>query len=331
MTTSISVILPVFNAASKLHASIDSVLNQTFCDFELIIVDDGSVDDSLSVIELFKDSRIRVLRLDKNHGLIYALNIAINLAIGKYLVRMDADDVCASNRFDVLFSFMEKNSSVDVCGSYVTRFSDESVGKLMSYPISDVAIKAEMVFGSPLAHPAVIMRRSALVRYLPLYEEFKHAEDYALWVKLSDFVEFSNVPISLLYYRIHDSSVSKKHSSVQKRSRLSVWKSILSKMECSSSDSDLETHSWLSDVKQGLNLAHIQKLQRWILMLKRANSSSGYSDEREFEKVIAKRWCRLILKANIRKVDKIRLIASSKYSVPMLIGFPFLVSIIFQN
>lgn len=203
----ISVILPVYNGADFLAQAIESILNQTHSDFELIIIDDGSTDESLKVINLYaaKDERIVVIGRD-NKGLVATLNEGIKVARGAWIARMDADDISLPKRFETQLLELE-NKHADICGSWVRRFGgfDNRVVKL---PQTEEAIKMEMLFGTPLAHPTVMVRAEVL-KANPYNANFSNAEDYDLWARLIESgYKLVNVQEVLLHYRVHGMQVS---------------------------------------------------------------------------------------------------------------------------
>lgn len=208
----ISVILPVFNAQNYIKESIKSILNQDFKDFELIIVDDGSTDDSLSVIKSFNDSRIRLISRD-NKGLVKSLNEAIEAAKGEYIARMDADDISMPDRLSKTLAYMQQNS-LDLCGSFITKFHSNGGGydsceheKLTKHYTKDANIKVALCYSNPLSHPS-IMAKASVLKQNPYPNE--KAEDLALWCALAQKgIKIANIPQSLLKYRIHQEQITK--------------------------------------------------------------------------------------------------------------------------
>ncbi len=204
----ISVVMSVYNAERFLKEAIDSILAQTFEDFEFIIIDDGSADSSKAIILSYKDSRIRLIVNPENKGLAYSLNTGLTAARGKYIVRMDADDIALPYRLERQSEFMESNRRVGVCGSYVMCIDENgSKRQVVAYPATDTGIRAFAFFQSPFCHPAVIIRRQTLENYRLSYPaEYYCAEDYGLWVDLLRHSQVANIPEVLLYYRKHGKS-----------------------------------------------------------------------------------------------------------------------------
>jgi len=197
----ISVILPVYNGEKYLREAVSSILNQTFNDFEFIIVNDASSDNSHTIIQSYTDDRIIYLQNSENQGLVGALNRGIRLSTGKYIARMDQDDIAMPERFKRQFEFMESHPGFIICGTQVEVF--EGPGKL-SYPLYDEECRIELIFAPPFAHPTVMILSSVLKNNNIFYrEKFKDAEDYGLWTEISLYGKMANLPFIGLLYRRH--------------------------------------------------------------------------------------------------------------------------------
>lgn len=216
----ISVIMSVFNEPVEwVSQSIESILGQTFRDFEFIIVNDNPTrKENVSLLDSFAlhDNRIRVFHNQVNLGLPASLNKAINQAQGKYIARMDADDVSLSNRFQFQYDFLEKNLEYGICGTYARQLDENSkVGKKIRLAQTNDELKARLLFYSPFMHPAIMVRKGLLFR-LKYDENFRVAQDVELWLRMSRETKFYNIPKILLYYRVHSSnSIKREHTDVQ--------------------------------------------------------------------------------------------------------------------
>lgn len=210
----ISVVLPVYNGEKYLSEAINSILEQTIADFELIIINDGSTDGSLAIIEKYQqsDTRIRVISRE-NKGLVNTLNESIEIARGEMLARMDQDDIALPYRFERQLNWLTQTEA-DICGSWVQRFGSKDKRIVRSHQ-SDEAIKIEMLFASPFAHPTVMMRTS-LIKELRYEKAWEKAEDYDLWVRAAQAgLKMTNVQEVLLLYRVHESQISTSNSKEQ--------------------------------------------------------------------------------------------------------------------
>ena len=205
----ISVVLAVYNGELYLKEAIDSILSQTYKDFEFIIINDGSKDSTAEIILGYNDPRIVYIDNEVNKGLVYSLNVGLSKSRGKYIARMDADDIALPQRLQTQFDFMEANPEVGISGTYVEEifFEKPDIRKTQKFPEKDSEIKAFTFFQAPFCHPTVMMRKDLLEEKKLLYpKEYYRAEDYALWVELLEHTQAYNIPSVLLQYRKHETS-----------------------------------------------------------------------------------------------------------------------------
>lgn len=209
----ISVIMPCFNRQNYIVQAIESILNQTYVEFEFIIIDDCSKDNTFEIVQKYAevDKRIKALRNDKNMGIVYTLNRGLKEAKGKYITRMDDDDISLPQRFEKQVEFMEKNEDIVVCGSYVEVFDDNDKIYFPLMRESEPEILALMMnFGNPMGHSNIILRKDFLDAHRLSYEQdYKDAEDYYLWTQiLVKGGKIANVPEILVKYRSHGGKIS---------------------------------------------------------------------------------------------------------------------------
>jgi len=199
----ISVLLPAFNAEKYIELAIQSILNQTYSNFELIILNDGSSDRTEEIIKSFKDTRVIYIKNEQNIGLVNTLNKGLSLAKGKYIARMDADDISYIYRFSKQHSFLENNPSYIICSSSRKDFNDSNNRDHISYmPVSDSAIRISSIFSPPFTHPAVMFRKDVILKNNLFYDEnFKYSEDYEFWIRLLEYGKGYNFKEVLLAYR----------------------------------------------------------------------------------------------------------------------------------
>jgi glycosyltransferase involved in cell wall biosynthesis len=206
--------MPFYNAGNFLRTSIESVLNQTFDDFEFLILDDGSTDGSANIVKEYYDTRINLVRLE--HDFINTLNRGLELAKSKYIARMDADDVMTKSRLHRQFCFMEQHLEIDACGSWIQTFGDAC--RKVECLVSHEEIVNFMIKANPMAHPAMILRQSTLQTHRLRYDgKYEYAEDFKLWLEIAKIGRLANIPEILLHYRCSDEQVS-----VRKKDRQSV-------------------------------------------------------------------------------------------------------------
>ena len=207
----ISVLMPVYNSELYLEDAVQSILDQTYKNFEFIIIDDGSVDNSLAILESFKDNRIKLVKKKNNTGYTSLLNESINYAKYDYLARMDSDDVSNKDRLLKQFKFLEKNKDYSVVGSNIRLINTK--GEFIrngKYPETDEQIKSNLSNFSTFAHPACLIRKKKLIDIGGYRTIFEPSEDYDLWTRLALNSKMYNIQEYLLDYRVHGKSVSSK-------------------------------------------------------------------------------------------------------------------------
>ena len=205
----LSVVMPVYNAGEYLQEAIDSVLNQSYKDFEFIIINDGSVDNSESIILNYGDKRIRYISNEFNRGIVYSLNKAVESSNGHYIARMDQDDIAHKKRFEFQLKAFDDNFNLIVCGTWYTSIYKNRFLNNNRLPVNDGQIKAQLLFGNPICHPSVMFRKKIWTDHLGYSEEDINCEDFGLWSRAAVSGEFYNLPMFLLKYRIHDTNMSK--------------------------------------------------------------------------------------------------------------------------
>ena len=214
----ISVILPVYNAEKYVREAVESVLAQTFSNFELIVINDGSTDGSGAVLRELAARDTRIVLVDRsNGGLVSALNEGINLARADLIARMDADDIAMPERFSEQYRRMSEAPHLGAVGSFILLIdADGEIVRQGHYPVSEGDVENFLEAGCPFAHPTVMMRKEAVVAAGGYRRAFSHAEDYDLWLRIHELgYALSNIPKPLLKYRVHDTNVSLVHREQQ--------------------------------------------------------------------------------------------------------------------
>ena len=223
----VTIIMAVHNEpVGYLRESISSILNQTYQNFEFIIVDDASADlDTVEFLNGLVDSRIEIIRNQHNLGLTASLNKALDMSSGDFIARMDADDISRLDRISMQVNFLNRNSSVTLCGSNVrllnsTRSIRPFISRLLNrniikYPGSDNLIRSCLFVQNPICHPSVMWRCTALTKYLRYNDSYKKAQDYSFWVENSEFFTFANIQDTLLTYRVSSRQISSRSKKEQ--------------------------------------------------------------------------------------------------------------------
>lgn len=214
----ISVIMPVYNSEKYLKESIESILNQTYKNLEFIIIDDGSTDNSLKIIQEYKlvDNRIKVITRE-NKGLIFSLNEGIALANGQYIARMDSDDISLSRRLEKQIRFLDERKDIDIVATHISAFGDasleikEQIERRYNLFINESNMEIKIFDDIPICHPSVMMRKSVLEQLQGYSNKYPCAEDYDLWMRaLKQDFKLTTISEKLTKYRLHDNSKSFK-------------------------------------------------------------------------------------------------------------------------
>jgi len=206
----ISVIMSVYNGMPHLPEAIESILNQSFPDFELIIVNDCSSDNSLKVIKSFTDKRIKIIENVTNIGLTKSLNKALKTAKGGYIARMDADDISLPKRFQKQIAFFNDNPKYALLGTWAKIWKNNiPSGRFHKHPQDSQILRFILLFNNPFVHSSVMFRKSAIDQIGLYNPDFKYAQDYELWSRFCLKYAISNIPEVLHIYREIPSSVSR--------------------------------------------------------------------------------------------------------------------------
>jgi glycosyltransferase involved in cell wall biosynthesis len=206
----VSVIIPCFNAGKFLEEAVRSVMQQTYSNIEIIIVNDCSTDDSPAIIAQLQKEDVRIILFNnlENLGISKTLNKAIENSRGKYIARMDADDICFPGRIEKQVNFLEQNPDIAICGGNFIKIDEQGnkTGKVI-FPTGNKILKAELLFYCPFAHPAMMLRKTVL-ETVGGYKDLAPAEDYELWLRIAEKFNVENLSDYLIYYRVHSSSIS---------------------------------------------------------------------------------------------------------------------------
>jgi len=278
----ISVLLPVYNAEKYIEQAIQSILNQTFPNFELIIINDGSTDNSLNIIKSITDSRILIIN-QENKGLISTLNHGIDISKGEYIARMDADDIALPERFEAQLKLFIQNDNLGLCGTSTMNFGAINNQKTRSN--NDQFLKSYLLFGPPFAHPSIMIKRSILIQNNIRYDEnFTHCEDFAMWSAMQSFCEFSNVEGVLLKYRVHPEQITNQHSDTVLDAHFIICNKNLASLQLAIQEDDFLAYIAKKKHKDGLR----PLLEIYVSIID-TNSTYQKFDDEQLLKVISEK------------------------------------------
>lgn len=294
----ISVVMPTYNTpVGILKEATESILGQTFRDFEFIIVDDGSTNDPRSYLEGLADERIRLIRNPENIGITKSLNIGFSAARGKYIARMDADDISLPERLEKQLAFMERHPDVIVCGSAVRDFGAvDRVAKVRRTNVDMERYRIAALFGNPGPyHPTAFFNRELLLRHGLKYDEkLVYAQDYGLWVQIGRCGRVCNLKDVLLLRRVHANQISGARRESQIRCDQMTQRKLLEALLGEVTEEELTRHyRWSAGVLA--DAVFDGDASAWYRRLIAANDGRGVYDRRKLRRYVYGRILRRLI------------------------------------
>jgi len=292
----VTVLLPVYNGEKYLQETMQSILGQTYTDFEFLIVDDGSTDNSPKIVQSFQDPRIRIMENPERLKLSGALNRGIKEAKGKYIARMDADDIALPLRLQRQVEYMEQHPDIGMCGTAIEIFGNVKTRKDI-YPRTAEEIKAYALFDCPFCHPTVMMRRDLLLKHDLWYDgSYYPTEDYELWARAVGLFPTVNLDEVLLRYRVHDSSMTGSDWDAMDKQAARIIRRLLDKLEIQYSDEELELHRNIGRGRScQCSFVELEQADSWLQILLDVNKKQKEYQEQALSGMLSLVWYRLCL------------------------------------
>ncbi|SFL68888.1 glycosyltransferase family 2 protein [Pelosinus propionicus] len=273
----VTVLMPVYNGSRYLREAMDSITRQTFYDFEFLIINDGSADHSKDIITSYKDGRIRLIENEKNIGISASLNKGIAFARGRYIARMDGDDISMPERLYKQVLFMESHPQIGVCGSWVKTIGEWYQGQLWELSTEPEQIKCQLLFTTSLSHPSVLIRREVLKNTGLSYNgRYKYAQDYKLWMELAKTTLLANIPEALVQYRFNDNQVSTRYHREQMQEVDSIRLEQLYALGIAPTLAELEIHRRIASNAVFENEVFLQMADTWLKKIEERNQIVEY-------------------------------------------------------
>ena len=285
---SISVIMATYNTEIRyLKEAVESILGQTFRDFEFLIIDDGTDNGSESYLDEITDKRVRIIHNPSNMGITKSLNVGLREAKGKYIARMDADDVSKPTRFEKQFAYMEMNPDVVVCGTRSGSLSDiknYNYGKPEKKCEDRDSYRVKLLFMNPgPIHPSTMIRREVLLENNIFYnEELVHSQDYGLWETLIRFGKIHTLDESLIYRRKHSKQITSTRRDIQIKCDKMTQRKLLTELLGEVTDEELDLH-YTHSTGYYKDAELTPDVERWYDRLTEANRSKGIYDQKKLE------------------------------------------------
>jgi glycosyltransferase involved in cell wall biosynthesis len=316
----------VHNGEEFLREAVQSILDQTYTDFEFIIINDASSDQTTSILLSYNDPRIKIVDNETNIGLTRSLNKGLRLATGEFVARMDADDISYPGRFAKQVEFLDRNRDITLCGTWVEFNGIKSAEP--GYPVGTEEIKVASLSFNPFAHPTVMWRRRVFEELDLRYDEsFRTSQDYELWSRVVYSVRTANIPMPLLNYRLHTNQVSRSKEENQKQNSRRIKLSQLNYLHLQPTGAEECAHLCIFDGQfdRYRGPAAIKAADEWMYRIVQANRTLAVFDEelllKEWQsrffgsylyeysfaiwKVIRRSWCMKICRVTPR--EKLRL------------------------
>jgi glycosyltransferase involved in cell wall biosynthesis len=263
----ITLLMPVFNGEKYLREALDSLLQQTFSDFELLVIDDGSSDGSADIVRSYRDSRIRFEQNERNLGLITTLNRGLDLARGEFIARMDCDDISLPNRLERQIRFMEEHPEVGVIGTWFEKIRDNGT-ITVKIPADDATIRFFLIFDNAFLHSSILLRRSLLERHgLRFDADFPYAEDYEFWVRCASYTQVANIPEVLVRYRDHSENTSNRFRKEQNSTADRVRRRHLAALGLHPDEAELALHLAITNYRFSGDFSRLVTARDWLSKL----------------------------------------------------------------
>lgn len=299
MAPAVTVLMPVYNGARYVQATIATILEQTFTDFEFLIIDDGSTDATEDIVRTFKDDRIRLLKNQERLKLSGALNRGLEEANGKFVARMDADDLAVPDRLETQVRLLNNSPDVGVCGGWIQKFG---MGRkeVNRFPESAELVKAYALFDCPLAHPTVMLRKSFFDQYELRYNgAYYPTEDYELWSRCLELFPCVNIPRVLLKYRVHAGSMTCSDWKEMDGKAALIAGRKLQQMGLNPTEDEMRFHRNIGRGEsfhcQTMDQVHLA--EKWLQQLKQTNEVKHVYDDEAFGEMLSLVWFRLCFHA----------------------------------
>ncbi|MDD3414638.1 MAG: glycosyltransferase [Lachnospiraceae bacterium] len=289
----VSVIIPVYKIPEDyLKESLSSIINQTYKNLEILLVVDGDSSITQKVVEELHDERIKILINTEGTGLVYSLNRGLREANGDYVIRMDGDDICRTNRFRKQIEYLELHTYIDVLGSFAKTFG--AFEKIYSSGTSAKEIEAELILKNPIVHPTVVFRKTSIQKYEISYDNGE-SEDYRLWIDLvfKNKCKLEVIPEVLLDYRIHEGQATVVKSDEIDALDKKIANYILDLLDISFTENELEIFYKIRNTKHFTIKESIEAL---LFSQKLINEVTSYISKRRLKQIIRKRVLRNLLR-----------------------------------
>lgn len=296
----VTVVILVYNRGQYIAEAINSVLAQSFTNFELLLIDDGSRDNSVKIMQSYTDPRMRMVRNEQNLGIPKTRNKGIALARGEYLAVLDSDDYAYPDRLAKQVAFLDRHQDYAMVGSWVATIEEgQPSRRIEKLPSSPVDIQTRLLFRCCLNHSTLTARTAVLQEY-GYREQFTVSEDFDLYLRLVKTRKLCNLPEPLVYYRKHTTSVTQEKLRLVDETNWGIMRRQLNELGVECTETDLDRHMLLSSKKQLFtpDLEYLNWAETWLLGLQAANQRTRQYHERPLASAAGERWLKMCERAS---------------------------------
>lgn len=310
----VSVLMPVYNAERYVKEAINSILNQTFRDFELVILNDASSDSSREIILSIQDARIRYIENEENKGLSFSRNRLLSEVKGEYIAWLDADDTAYPTRFEEEYGFLEENTDHAIVASWARLIDSVGMptGNYIKSYIPNEYLSALLLFVNYFVQSSVMLRKSCLpeIHYRP---EFPPTEDYELWVRIAAKYPVTILPKTLVDYRIHTNNISSVQQQKSEKAVKLNHRIQLESLGILPSDEEVNLHYNIA-FKKAESLTFLQQTADWLQRIEDQNKISKRFDTKALRYILAHRWIKVCTSNKTLGLKALNIYFKSKFA-----------------
>jgi glycosyltransferase involved in cell wall biosynthesis len=288
----VSVVMPVYNAEKYLKPAIDSILNQSYPDLDIVIVNDGSTDDSKNIIKSYQDPRIRYFENARNSGIVVTRNRGLEEARGDYIAVMDSDDLATPDRMKIQVEFLENNQEFGMCGSYFKTINgQDKILKTVNFPTNDKDARSYLIVHNCFCH-STVMIRGELAKRLKYDLRYDVVEDYELWYRISKISKIINLPVYTTFYRVHGNNVSTTKNKHMFILLDKINSNVLDDLEILYTRDELSLHSNLLIYNFSFfkDKGKLDELEKWMVRFFHEIEKNPNFSEIIVYKILIKKW-----------------------------------------
>ena len=300
-TPLVTVMMPVFNGEKYIKFAIESILSQTYKDFELLIVNDASTDKTVNIIHTYKDSRVRLIHNSKQLGLSAIRQRGVSEARGSLLAFLDSDDIALSHRLEKQINFLGENAEVAAVGSWVEVIDEKGsrIGRIWRHATSAKIIPSILLFRNCFTQSSMMVRKKYLIEF-GYRQDYWAAPDYELWLRMISKYKMANISEVLTYYRAYKESMSYRQEKEIKYCTQKIMSDNLKKLGLTPTHEEVAIHDSLERHREEFSVKEIDKVQTWLIKLVLVNRRRKLYPEKIFNAVVSDYWFKVCCVSAVR-------------------------------